>query len=154
MSTSKDVLVELTKYGLLVAAAGIIYFYTPAILEALNGDMPVSKKVKKSLATRLNRPEIETMDFCRHEITFAADIITCGEIDVTFSDIGGMDDKVDEVKDNIVLPLEMWTILRGKSNLTPCPTGVLLYGKPGKFLRLNLHEIIQIKLLSTLCRHW
>ena len=132
--SNKDVLVELTRYGLLLATAGIIYWYTPAILEALRGDMPVSTKVKKALAMRLNRPEIAFMDFSHYEMILAADIITCDEIDVTFSDIGGMDDKVEEVMDNIVLPLEMWTVLKSKSNLTPCPTGVLLYGKPGNFV--------------------
>ena len=119
-----------------IGAVGVIAIYlTHKTLREglllLSGEGTASKEFKKSLARRLRRPEIETMEFSNHEAKFAADIITCDEIDVSFSDIGGMDDKLDEVRDNIVLPLEMWNVLRSKSNLTPCPTGVLLYGKPG-----------------------
>ena len=127
MSTNSDKLfTSVLGIGILVLS-----YYIYEGLKNLSGDAPASKGFKRALAMRLKRPEIEKMEFSHHEAKFASDIITCNEIEITFDDIGGMDDKLEEVKDNIVLPFEMWNILKSKSALMPCPTGLLLYGKPG-----------------------
>ena len=126
-SAGNEVIIELIKFGVITAfGIGVVYFCGPQLMSVLLNEGGATKQLKKTLAQRLNRPEIELMEFSSHEVKFASDIITCSEIDVTFQDIGGIDDKLDEVRDNIVLPLEMFQILKGKSNLTPCPTGVLL----------------------------
>lgn len=59
------------------------------------------------------------------------DVIGPDEIEVTFESIGGMDDELEEVKDNIVLPFQIAKHYKNYENISTCPTGVLLYGAPG-----------------------
>lgn len=93
---------------------------------------------KKALAQRLERPEVVDMDFDDHEIALLNDILGPGELKVTFSDIGGMESQLEEVNDNIVLPMQLWSRYRragvlseAEEALASCPTGMLLYGRPG-----------------------
>lgn len=93
-----------------------------------------SPQAKASLAKRLKRPEIELMDFDSYEERLMIDVVGPDEIHAGFADIGGLDDVVDEVKDNVVLPMQIWKFNRKSYNvgaISPCPTGVLLYGNPG-----------------------
>jgi hypothetical protein len=100
------------------------YWALKKVLSDLDGN--ISSKKKKEWATKLNRPEIVHMDISAHEAKFLQEVISSKDIDVSFNDIGGMDHKIEEVKDNIILPMEIWKVLKGKSSVTPCPTGVLL----------------------------
>jgi SpoVK/Ycf46/Vps4 family AAA+-type ATPase len=125
--------IELAKWGLTM---GLTYYLTQKLIAMLNeasaaggkGDIISAKRV---LAKRLKRPEIETMDFNIYEARISADVCHPDEIDTGFDDIGGMEEELQEVKDNIVLPMQMWKIFKGSSDIAPCPTGALLYGRPG-----------------------
>ena len=87
-------------------------------------------KMKRELAKRLHRPEIEVMDLNSHEARLAQDCVASENIDVSFADIGGMEEQLEVVKDNIILPMQMARMHECKGLLT-CPTGALLYGRPG-----------------------
>ena len=75
------------------------------------------------------------MDFDSYEQNFLNDIIGPEELDLGFQDIGGMDEELEEVKDNIVLPIQLWNRFKhdpaSAEELPTCPSGVLLYGAPG-----------------------
>ena len=87
-----------------VGIRGVYY-----ILEMNDNSKSVSAlNSKKALAKRLNRPEIEQMDFNKHEEKIMLDVIGADEINVSFADIGGMDKELEEVKDNIVLPFQIY----------------------------------------------
>jgi len=58
-------------------------------------------------------------------------LIGVDELTTGFSDIGGMKEQLDDVVDNIVLPMQIFNSLKGEHDIAPCPTGVLLYGRPG-----------------------
>jgi len=87
-------------------------------------------KIKRDLALRLRRPEIEVMDMNGHEARLALDCIGSDDIDVCFDDIGGMKEQLEVVKDNLILPMQMSRMHQCKGMLA-CPTGALLYGRPG-----------------------
>jgi ATPase family AAA domain-containing protein 1 len=91
--------------------------------------------LRKALAKRLKRDEIEKMDFDEHEIRLLNDVIGPDELASTFADVGGLQEQLEEVLDNVVLPIKIWKESRLLTNeevyISPCPTGVLLYGKPG-----------------------
>ena len=36
------------------------------------------------------------------------DVLSADELGVTFADIGGMEAELEEVKDNVVLPMKLW----------------------------------------------
>lgn len=124
------IIAEVLYYG----AWGLSIYLTYKAIDVLIkefGDGGDSKELKKSLAKRLNRPEIETMKFDKYEQRLMVDVIGPDEIEVTFESIGGMDDELEEVKDNIVLPFQIAKHYKNYENISTCPTGVLLYGAPG-----------------------
>eukprot|EP01034_Spumella_vulgaris_P042044 gene42044-52117_t len=47
------------------------------------------------------------------------------------SDIGGMDAQLEDVRDNIILPFQIYKFYSQFETISTCPTGVLLYGAPG-----------------------
>lgn len=90
-----------------------------------------NKEAKKDLAKRLKRPEIELLDFSKHEQHYFNHIIAPGDIDSSFNDIGGLESELEDVKQNVILPIRIWNRFKSFKGFTPCPTGVLLYGLPG-----------------------
>jgi 26S proteasome regulatory subunit T3 len=57
--------------------------------------------------------------------------------DVTYQDVGGMDAQKQEIREAVELPLTHFDLYR-KIGIDP-PRGVLLYGPPGKPIRLDVH---------------
>jgi SpoVK/Ycf46/Vps4 family AAA+-type ATPase len=118
-----------------VVAGALIYYGTKWISNTLKmegGD--ASMDSKQSLAKRLKRDDILTMTFNSYEARLLNDVLGSEEITVTFEDIGGLAEQVDDIHDNIVLPLQLWNMSKDsfeKNEIIPCPTGVLLYGAPG-----------------------
>jgi SpoVK/Ycf46/Vps4 family AAA+-type ATPase len=50
---------------------------------------------------------------------------------VSFEDIGGLDEIIEELKESVIYPLTMPHLYRSSSSLLSAPSGVLLYGPPG-----------------------
>ena len=71
------------------------------------------------------------MFFDSHEIRLLPDVVAVDDIDVSFEDIGGMENQLQEVKDNVVLPFHIYKHFNGSHKVCTSPTGVLLYGAPG-----------------------
>lgn len=132
---------EIAKFGITI---GVSYYLTTQAmtllknaLDSTNPNAPnpaAALQAKKTLAKRLKRPEVETMDFDAYELRLLADVVGSDEITVSFDDIGGLDVQIEEVKDNIVLPIQLFHHARhlsAHSQMASCPTGMLLYGRPG-----------------------
>jgi len=62
------------------------------------------------LAVKLNRSELELMNFTEQEISLFADVVAPDDIDVSFEDIGGINDEVEALQKNILLPLHFWYV--------------------------------------------
>lgn len=89
-------------------------------------------QIKKDLATRLGRPEVETMEMNAYEAKLAVCVVASGEIKESFGDIGGMDSELETVMESIVYPIQMHILSKSTgASCIQCPTGVLLYGRPG-----------------------
>jgi len=127
---------DFAKYAISLSVAWFVATRFARIIENTlrNGsDRDGLLAAKKQLAKRLNRPEIETMDFDSYEMRLMVDVLGPDELDVTFDDVGGLESQLEDVKDNVVLPIRLWAQDRHSSvsGVSPCPTGVILYGKPG-----------------------
>jgi SpoVK/Ycf46/Vps4 family AAA+-type ATPase len=89
----------------------------------------------KKLSQKLSRPDLECLDYTEHELYLARDIVSVVDLDVNFRDIGGLDETKEMLLENIILPIRYWIEnfekVQSVSSLIRCPTGVLLYGKPG-----------------------
>lgn len=127
--------IELLKFTVCI---GITVYFTnktvnlvSAILNSDNRSKQSRELAKKILAKRLKRPDVECMEFDSFEEKLLNEIIGPDELDVTFEDIGGMECELEDVKDNIVVPIQLWNKYKSVDDLSCCPTGVLLYGAPG-----------------------
>lgn len=77
------------------------------------------------------RPRREHLELTQYESAVATDLIAPDDIPVSFEDIGGLDDIIEELKESVIYPLTMPDLYRGSSSLLSAPSGVLLYGPPG-----------------------
>jgi len=59
------------------------------------------------------------------------EVVSPSEIPVTFDDIGGLDDIIEELRESVIYPLTMPHLYTSHSSLLTAPSGVLLYGPPG-----------------------
>lgn len=98
---------------------------------ALKRNEDGNKEANKDLAKRLKRPEIELLDFSKHEQYYFNHIIAPSDIDSSFNDVGGLVSELEDVKENVILPIRVWNRFKSFKGFTTCPTGVLLYGLPG-----------------------
>lgn len=65
-----------------------------------------------------------------YELTIASQLVSPDEITISWNDIAGLDDIIDELKATIILPMKV-PDLYNYSKLHEPPKGVLLYGPPG-----------------------
>ncbi|WP_058366429.1 proteasome-activating nucleotidase Pan1 [Haloparvum sedimenti] len=78
---------------------------------AVNNSLSVVKKLEKETDVRARVMQVEHSP------------------DVTYADIGGIDEQMNEVRETVEMPLEQPEMF-GEVGITP-PSGVLLYGPPG-----------------------
>jgi SpoVK/Ycf46/Vps4 family AAA+-type ATPase len=67
----------------------------------------------------------------QYEQTIAMEVVSPSDIPVTFKDIGGLDDIIEELTESVIYPLTMPHLYSNHSSLLSAPSGVLLYGPPG-----------------------
>ncbi|KAL4793844.1 P-loop containing nucleoside triphosphate hydrolase protein [Aspergillus venezuelensis] len=97
-----------------------------AILRRLDGDKELDEDAyNKSQRSRGN------LELSQYEQTIAMDVVAPNDIPVSFDDIGGLDDIIEELKESVIYPLTMPHLFAGTSSLLTAPSGVLLYGPPG-----------------------
>ncbi|KAI7554286.1 ATPase family AAA domain-containing protein 1 [Hortaea werneckii] len=66
-----------------------------------------------------------------YEQTIAMEVISPAEIPITFTDIGGLDPIIDDLRETVIYPLTLPHLYSTTSSLLTAPSGVLLYGPPG-----------------------
>ncbi|KAL3491986.1 P-loop containing nucleoside triphosphate hydrolase protein [Aspergillus germanicus] len=101
-----------------------------AILRRLDGgddseDATSGKGGKKS------RPKRGDLVLNQYEQAIAMDVVAPDDIHVSFEDIGGLEDIIEELKESVIYPLTMPHLYSSTSSLLTAPSGVLLYGPPG-----------------------
>lgn len=101
-----------------------------AILRRLDGSADGDEegddsKRKKSASRK------ENLVLTPYEQTIAMDVVAPDDIPVSFDDIGGLEDIIDELKESVIYPLTMPQLYTSSSSLLSAPSGVLLYGPPG-----------------------
>lgn len=77
------------------------------------------------------RPRKRELVLTLYEQTIAMEVVQPTEIPVTFQDIGGLDDIIEELRESVIYPLTMPHLYANHSSLLTAPSGVLLYGPPG-----------------------
>jgi SpoVK/Ycf46/Vps4 family AAA+-type ATPase len=77
------------------------------------------------------RQRKEDLVLTQYEQAIATDVVAPEDIPVSFEDIGGLEDIIEELKESVIYPLTMPHLYSSSSSLLTAPSGVLLYGPPG-----------------------
>jgi len=114
-----------------IVAAIFLPFAFKRFLPGSENQRAAEKKSKDILDALLKRQKKKrTITVNSHECIIASDIIMPENIQVTFDDIGGLDDIKLKLQESVILPLKYPELFqRGK--LLRVPRGILLYGEPG-----------------------
>lgn len=78
-----------------------------------------------------DRSKRKDLVLSQYEQTIAMEVVSPGDIPVTFRDIGGLDEIIEELRESVIYPLTMPHLYSNHSSLLSAPSGVLLYGPPG-----------------------
>ncbi|KAL4952422.1 P-loop containing nucleoside triphosphate hydrolase protein [Aspergillus filifer] len=97
-----------------------------AILRRLDGNKELDDD-----ADNKSRPSRGNLELNQYEQTIALDVVAPNDIPVSFNDIGGLEDIIEELKESVIYPLTMPHLFASTSSLLTAPSGVLLYGPPG-----------------------
>jgi SpoVK/Ycf46/Vps4 family AAA+-type ATPase len=115
------------------AGASIYYLFSHLIQQV--GDGTKSADTKKKANASLQRlkarhPGLD-LDLDEYEQVIVSSVVTPSEISVSFKDIGGLDDIIEDLRESVLYPLTVPGLFTHHSTLLQAPKGVLLYGPPG-----------------------
>lgn len=100
-------------------------------LEGLFAQKRLQEEDDTDASQRSGRARIADLQLTQYEQTIAMEVVAPEDIPVTFEDIGGLDDIIEELKESVIYPLTMPHLYAHSSSLLSAPSGVLLYGPPG-----------------------
>lgn len=106
------------------------------ILQSIDPHSPKRKaeQVKRKAAVKRlqDTPKGQLLeDLNEYEQSIAAEVVFSNDIKITFDDIGGLEDIINELRESIILPLTYPELFASTTGLLGAPKGVLLYGPPG-----------------------
>lgn len=98
-----------------------------AILRRLDNPLPNPQSQSRAH----QRPPREELRLSPYEQTILQDLVFPEDIAISFEDIGGLSDIIEELRESVIYPLTMPDLYSTSSSLLSAPSGVLLYGQPG-----------------------
>ena len=98
-----------------------------AILRRL--DQPRDRQISKPLDP--GRPRKEELQLSQYEEVILQELVFPEDIPVSFEDIGGLSDIIEDLRESVIYPLTLPELYSTSSSLLAAPSGVLLYGPPG-----------------------
>lgn len=116
----------------LVMLGAFSYFSLKFMMNALDPTKKQKKDAQKRaqiLFDRLNLSNFKAK-LNEYELVVASQLIDPQSIDISWNSIGGLDNIIDDIKSEVILPMRMPYIFANSPNHKP-PTGVLLHGPPG-----------------------
>ncbi|CAB76219.1 Outer membrane ATPase Msp1 [Schizosaccharomyces pombe] len=132
--TTKRAIKEIVVYAL---AFGCSWYAAHKLLSTLD---PYRQKRQDTVSKSRKRldewageqvKELETLELNEYEQIVASQLVLPSEIDVSFDDIGGMDEHVNQLLQDVLFPLKYPEVFDTHGGLLSCPKGLLLYGPPG-----------------------
>lgn len=108
------------------------YYSLKVMMHALDPTKQQKKDARKKAQLLLERLHLNNLNetLNEYELVVASQLIVPQNIDITWSDIGGLDAVIEDIISEVVLPMRKPELFANSPNYRP-PTGVLLHGPPG-----------------------
>lgn len=126
---------QLVRIGIV---AVVTYYCATWIISSVDPTSKTKKKAKRQAQIQLKKlndmtgqgNKLKLSDFNSYELMIASHLIAPADIDISWSDIAGLDAVIQELRESVVLPVRHRDLFQ-RSQLWRPPKGVLLYGPPG-----------------------
>ncbi|MBN3276483.1 ATD1B protein, partial [Polyodon spathula] len=117
-------LFRLTVFG------AVTYFTIKWMVDAVDPTRKQKMEAQKQAEKLMKQIGVKNVKLSEYEMSIAAHLVDPLNMQITWSDIAGLDDVITELKDTVILPIQKRHLFEGSRLLQP-PKGVLLYGPPG-----------------------
>lgn len=126
--SKSDIISLVVRLTLLSAAT---YFSVKWMLNQLDPTNKQKKTAKIKALEQLRRLGVSGVkELTEYEMVIASHLVDPSDIHVTWDDIAGLDDTIQELKETVILPIQRKELF-SDSQLTQAPRGVLMHGPPG-----------------------
>ncbi|XP_034398131.1 ATPase family AAA domain-containing protein 1-A [Cyclopterus lumpus] len=106
------------------------YYSIKWVLDAMDPTSKQKSRAKKRAEQLMKRIGVEGVKLTEYEMNIASQLVDPQTMKVTWRDIAGLDEVVNELQDTVILPFQKRHLLAGSKLFQP-PKGVLLFGPPG-----------------------
>ncbi|XP_061763111.1 outer mitochondrial transmembrane helix translocase [Nerophis ophidion] len=117
-------LVRLTIFG------AATYYSIKWVLDAMDPTAKQKNQAKKRAEQLMKRIGVEGVKLTEYEMNIASHLVDPQTMRVSWRDIAGLDEIINELQDTVILPFQKRHLLTGSKLFQP-PKGVLLFGPPG-----------------------
>ncbi|RLV95536.1 Protein MSP1 [Spathaspora sp. JA1] len=122
----------------ILAGAGLsVYYIVNTLITEYIDNSSIKNKENEKKGTGIlkkiqtSNPHLKDISFNQYEKSLLNCLVTPDDISVSFNDVGGLQDIIDELREAIILPLTEPDLFSTHSSLIQSPKGVLFYGPPG-----------------------
>uniref|UniRef100_A0A3Q4BI71 Outer mitochondrial transmembrane helix translocase n=1 Tax=Mola mola TaxID=94237 RepID=A0A3Q4BI71_MOLML len=106
------------------------YYSIKWVVEAMDPTSKQKSQAKKRAEQLMKRIGVEGVKLTDYEMNIASHLVDPQTMKVTWRDIAGLDEVINELQDTVILPFQKRHLL-ARSKLFQPPKGVLLFGPPG-----------------------
>ncbi|PVU97899.1 hypothetical protein BB559_001858 [Furculomyces boomerangus] len=121
----------ITDVALLVITQVAVYYGFKYLISVLDPTEKDNKETKNRGSNLISRLKLQKLSLNQHEKIIMSEVIVSEDINVTFKDIGGLDEIITDLKESIIYPLTHPHLFTSAMGLLGSAKGVLLYGPPG-----------------------
>ena len=130
----RSLIISLASRGLLFLGSIVFsyYFlrYAMTFLDPTHEEKRRRKQHAELLAQQINLSRTIIKDLNEYELCILSDLINPTDIPISWTDIGGLEETIDHLRETIIYPLQHPNLFQ-QSKLLTTSKGVLLYGPPG-----------------------
>ncbi|KAM7416398.1 hypothetical protein PAMA_018455 [Pampus argenteus] len=106
------------------------YYSIKWVVEAMDPTSKQKNQAKKRAEQLMKRIGVEGVKLTEYEMNIASHLVDPQTMKVSWKDIAGLDEVINELQDTVILPFQKRHLLAGSKLFQP-PKGVLLFGPPG-----------------------
>lgn len=108
----------------------VTYFTIKWMVDAIDPTRKQKMEAQKQAEKLMRQIGVTNVKLTEYEMSIAAHLVDPLSMQVTWSDIAGLDEVITDLKDTVILPIKKKHLFENSRLLQP-PKGVLLYGPPG-----------------------